>query len=69
MICKPDDGQLYDGCNATTTCSGQGCCVGDAHGNQFCATSCVDATTCGAAHCDTYDFSHGTCAGPTACGP
>jgi hypothetical protein len=70
MICKPNDGALYDGCNGTTTCSGSACCVADAAGNRFCATPCIDATTCGAAHCNTYDFSHSTCTGVTmACGP
>lgn len=69
MICKPNDGALYDGCNGSAACAGSGCCVADGSGNHFCATACTDNTTCGAATCNTYDFSPGTCAGPTACGP
>jgi hypothetical protein len=70
FVCKPNDGALYDGCNGLgTTCSGNGCCVQDTNGNYFCTTTCTNASMCGNAKCNTYDFNKTTCSGPTACGP
>lgn len=70
MICKPDDGQLYDGCN-TTSCSGNGCCFADAQGNEFCSIACAGSDAqCGSsgiACCNLTDASHTTCSAP-GCG-
>jgi len=68
-VCKPNDGQPYNCCFGTTVCGGNYCCVADSAGNQFCSLPCSSSSNCGAAHCNTYDFSHTTCSGPTACGP
>lgn len=68
-VCKNNDGGLYNGCNGLTTCSGNTCCVKDTNGNNFCANPCTNDSQCGAAHCNTYNFSGSTCSGPTACGP
>jgi hypothetical protein len=39
-VCKPIDGQPYDGCSAIERCTG--CCVVDARGDTFCANYCND---------------------------
>ncbi len=68
-VCKANDGAHYDCCvGATVNCGGNDCCVADSHGNEFCAEPCTNNSTCGSGHCDTFDFSHTTCSGPTACG-
>jgi hypothetical protein len=47
-VCKPDDGQPYDGCT-TTHCSGGYDCATDGLGNHFCTLDCVsnDPAACG----------------------
>jgi hypothetical protein len=71
MICKPNDGQAYDGCHGTfTVCAGSYCCVTDGNSNEFCSLECTPGdTTCGAATCQQYSFSASSCSGPDACGP
>ncbi len=69
-ICKANDANAYDCCTGLTNFCGDGfCCVADTNGNEFCATECTSSSSCGAAKCDTFSFSHTTCFGPTACGP
>jgi hypothetical protein len=70
-VCKPNDGADYDCCYGFTTCNGTGCCVADTSGNEFCAVECQNSSSCGAGHCQNYDFSilRTICTGPMACGP
>ena len=68
-VCKGNDGGLYNGCNGAQTCSGNTCCVTDAKANKFCANACINDSQCGGAHCNPYNFSSSSCAGPKACGP
>lgn len=68
-VCKANGGGLYEGCNGTTTCAGNTCCVKDSNANLFCANPCVNGSQCGGAKCNTYNFSGSSCGGPTACGP
>ncbi len=71
-ICKPDDGNAYDGCTGIfTTCGSGFCCVEDGADNEFCAYECSgegDDAPCGTGHCDQFSFSHSSCSGPWACG-
>jgi hypothetical protein len=70
-VCKPNDGANFDCCYGFTTCNGTGCCIQDTNSNEFCAPECTTSASCGAAHCQMYDFSfvRTTCTGPMACGP
>jgi hypothetical protein len=69
-ICKSNDAQPYTCCSGVLNDCGSGyCCVTDTQLNEFCAAPCTDDSTCGAASCTMYDFSHTSCSGPTACGP
>lgn len=68
-VCVPNDGAPYTGCHGLMTCGPPYCCVTDSNGNQFCATQCTADSTCGAGHCDTFDFSASSCTGGSkACG-
>jgi hypothetical protein len=69
-VCKQNDAAPYDCCNGILNDCGNGfCCVADPQGNEFCSAECTSSAMCGAAQCSTYNFSHTTCGGPTACGP
>jgi hypothetical protein len=68
-ICRPNSRTAYSGCKGAVSCGAGYCCVTDANGNEFCALPCTDSTACAGGACNTYDFSHGTCSGPKACGP
>jgi len=69
-VCKQNDAAPYDCCNGILNDCGNGfCCVADPQGNEFCSAECTSSAMCGAAQCNTYNFSHTTCGGPTACGP
>ncbi len=69
-VCKANDAAPYDCCNGILNDCGNGyCCVLDPQGNEFCSTPCTTSASCGGTQCNTYDFSHTTCSGPTACGP
>lgn len=68
-VCVPDDGSPYRGCIGFASCTAPYCCVTDKKGNQFCALPCTSDSTCGAGHCDAFDFSASSCTGSTkACG-
>jgi hypothetical protein len=71
FVCKPNDGQAYDGCHGLgTSCTGSYCCMKDANMNEFCALPCQNDTMCGAAHCNPYQSASGICITVTqACGP
>lgn len=74
-VCKPNDGLDYDCCSGIgNSCVGNGCCIKDGLGNEFCAVACMmdgGPNVCGAARCQNYAFSAltTTCNGPSACGP
>jgi hypothetical protein len=69
-VCAPNDGAAYHGCHGfLTSCGSSYCCFTDTLGNQFCATSCLNDTQCGAAHCVPYDNSNTTCSTTLGCGP
>jgi hypothetical protein len=74
LACRPDDGQVYDGCN-TVGCLGgaSNCCVKDGAGNQYCARPCTATGQCGGGTCadnSVLDPSIGSCTTtPMFCGP
>lgn len=68
-VCAPITGDPYAGCNSIFKCYAPYCCVTDGSGNHFCATPCTSDSSCGAGHCDSFDFSASQCTGMTrACG-
>ena len=70
-VCKANDGQPYDCCNGSVSCSGgsNNCCVSDAQGNEFCAEPCTNDSNCGAAHCDSLTpAALSSCSGSNFCG-
>jgi hypothetical protein len=68
-VCVPITGDPYAGCSSIFQCYAPYCCVTDTNGNPFCATPCTSDSSCGAGHCDSFDFSASKCTGMTrACG-
>jgi len=52
LVCKNDDGAIYDCCNTVACQAGQGCCSSSPNGSNVCVTQCtVDGGECGTASC------------------
>lgn len=69
MVCRPDNGTAYRGCN-TTSCGSGLDCMKDTLGNNFCTVGCSSSGTCGAGGCCvplTCTNSFLSCSAPNGC--
>ena len=76
MVCRPDDGKPYDGCDFPTAgCDNPFECWKDRTGNEVCTKSCFSDADCGnpgvacCNHQATCSKVIGACAGTGACMP